>query len=86
MFLVVFLIYPYIITDDNIHSMDELLKAFPPDVLKAFNMDISSISTAYGWFKTEGFMFVLLIIVPVTTDSKLFKYAMLWCCSVFSAL
>ena len=61
-FLIVYLIYPYIITDDNMHSMDELLKAFPPDVLKAFNMDMSSISTAYGWFKTEGFMFVLLII------------------------
>ncbi len=62
MFLVVFLIYPYIITDETKKSMDELMKVFPPEVLKAFNMDMASIETAYGWLKTEGFMFVLLII------------------------
>ena len=62
MFLVVFLIYPYIITDENMKSMNELMKAFPEELLKAFNMDMASIETAYGWFKTEGFMFVLLIV------------------------
>ena len=62
MFLVVYLIYPYIITDENVASMNELMKAFPPEVMKAFNMDLESITTAYGWLKTEGFMFVLLII------------------------
>ena len=62
MFLVVFLIYPYIITDDTMKNMDELMKVFPEEVLKTFNMDMTSISTAYGWLKTEGFMFVLLII------------------------
>ena len=62
MFLVVFLIYPYIITDDTMKSMDELMQVFPPEMLKAFNMDMTSIETAYGWLKTEGFMFVLLII------------------------
>ena len=62
MFLVVYLVYPFIITDDTVKNMDELMKVFPPVVLKAFNMDMSSIETAYGWFKTEGFMFVLLII------------------------
>ena len=61
MFLVVFLVYPFIITDDTMKNMDELMKVFPPELLKAFNMDMSSISTAYGWFKTEGFTFVLLI-------------------------
>ena len=61
MFLIVYLIYPYIITDDSMRSMDELMKVFPPEVLKAFNMDITSISTAYGWLKTEGFTFILLI-------------------------
>lgn len=30
-------------------------------MLAAFNMDISSIDSAYGWLKTEGFVFVLLI-------------------------
>lgn len=62
LFLVVYLIYPYIITDENIKNIDELMKVFPPEVLKAFNMDMSSISTAYGWFKSEGFMFIMLII------------------------
>ena len=62
MFLVVYLIYPYIVTDETMKDMDELMKVFPPEVLKAFNMDLTSISTAYGWFKTEGFTFVLLII------------------------
>ena len=61
MFLVVYLIYPYIITDETMQSMDELMKVFPEEVLKAFNMDMSSITTAYGWVKTEGFTFILLI-------------------------
>ena len=62
MFLVVYLIYPHIITDDTMKSMDELMKVFPEEVLKAFNMDMTSIETAYGWLKTEGFMFVLLVV------------------------
>ena len=62
MFLIVFLIYPYIITDDTMKQMDELMKIFPPEILKAFNMDIASINTAYGWLKSEGFVYVLLII------------------------
>lgn len=61
-FLVVFLVYPYIITDDSVKNLDEMMKVFPPDLLKAFNMDITSINSAYGWLKSEGFMFVLIII------------------------
>ncbi len=61
-FLLVFLIYPYIITDDTMKSLDEMMKVFPPDLLKAFNMDLASINSAYGWLKSEGFMFILLII------------------------
>ena len=61
-FLVVFLIYPSIVTSENVDMIDEMLKVFPPSVLKAFNMDISGIESAFGWFKTEGFVFVLLII------------------------
>jgi ABC-2 type transport system permease protein len=60
-FLIVFLIYPYIITDDTVKNLDEMMNVFPPEVLKTFNMDITSINTAYGWLKSEGFMFVLLI-------------------------
>ena len=61
-FLMVFLVYPFIITDDSMKGLDEMMKVFPPELLKSFNMDITSISTAYGWLKSEGFMFVLIII------------------------
>ncbi len=61
LFLVVFLVYPSIINSENIQMMDEMMKIFPEEMLKAFNMDISSIDTAFGWLKTEGFVFVLLI-------------------------
>ncbi len=62
MFLIVFLVYPYIITDDTAKNLDEMMKVFPPELLKSFNMDLTSINTAYGWLKSEGFMFILLII------------------------
>ncbi len=29
MFLVVFLVYPYIVTDETVKDMDELMKVFP---------------------------------------------------------
>lgn len=61
LFLVVFLLYPSIMSSDNIEMMNEMIKIFPEEVLKAFNMDISNIDTAFGWLKTEGFIFVLLI-------------------------
>lgn len=61
LFLVVFLVYPSIVNSENMQMMDEMMKMFPEEMLKAFNMDISSIDTAFGWLKTEGFIFVLLI-------------------------
>lgn len=61
-FLVVFLVYPSIVNSDNVKMMDQMMKVFPEEMLKAFNMDISSIDSAFGWLKSEGFVFVLLII------------------------
>ena len=61
LFLVVFLMYPSIINSENIKMMDEMMKIFPPEILKAFNMDISSMDSAFGWLKSEGFVFILLI-------------------------
>jgi len=61
LFLIVFLMYPSIIKSENVQMMDEMLEMFPEEVLKMFNMDISSMDTAYGWLKTEGFVFVLLL-------------------------
>lgn len=60
-FGIVFCIYPSISNSENIKMMNEFMKVFPEEMLKAFNMDITSIETAYGWLKTEGFVFVLLI-------------------------
>ena len=62
MFFIAYLVYPFITTDDTLKTLDEMMKVFPKDLLKAFNMDITSINTAYGWLKSEGFMFILLII------------------------
>ena len=62
LFLLVYLIYPSIINSDNIQMLNEMMEMFPEEILKAFNMDISSIDSAYGWLKSEGFVFVLLII------------------------
>lgn len=62
MFLLVYLMYPAIIREGNIEQMNEMIKMFPEDILKAFNMDISEIDSAFGWLKSEGFVFVLLII------------------------
>lgn len=61
LFLVVFLVYPSIVSNENMQMIDEMMKIFPEEMLKAFNMDITSIDSAFGWLKTEGFVFVLLI-------------------------
>lgn len=61
-FLVVFLVYPSITNNENINIINEMLKIFPEEMLKAFNMDISSIDSVFGWLKSEGFVFALLII------------------------
>ena len=61
-FSLAYMIYPSIIDSDNIKMMDEMLEMFPKEVLIAFNMDISSMDSAFGWLKSEGFVFALLII------------------------
>ena len=62
MFLMVYLIYPFIITEETVNQMDEMMKMFPEELLKAFNMDMASIFTVYGWIKTEGLMFMMITI------------------------
>lgn len=61
LFLMVFMIYPSIINSSDTKSLDDMLKMFPKSILKAFNMDISGINSAFGWFKTEGNTIYLLI-------------------------
>lgn len=61
-FLVVYLMYPAIISSDNAKELNKMMEVFPKEVLKTFNMDISTMDSAYGWLKSEGFIFVLLIV------------------------
>lgn len=60
-FSVVFLIYPTIINGENTKMINDVMTMFPKEMLKAFNMDISSIDSAFGWVKSEGFIFILLL-------------------------
>lgn len=61
-FLIGFLIYPTIIESNSVESLNEMMKMFPEEMLKAFNFDIASIDSVYGWIKSEGFVFALLMI------------------------
>jgi len=61
-FLVAYLMYPSIINSESVKMMDEMMQMFPEEIIIALNMDISSMDSAYGWLKSEGFVFVLLII------------------------
>ncbi|MGN1405035.1 MAG: ABC transporter permease subunit [Erysipelotrichaceae bacterium] len=61
LFGMIFILYPYIIDGDNMNMLNNLMEIFPPSILKAFNMDIAGIDSAFGWLKTEGFVFIQLI-------------------------
>ncbi len=61
LYLVVYLVYPSVTGDTSTAKMDDLMKIFPEDMLKAFNMDLASVDTAFGWLKSEGFVFIYLI-------------------------
>lgn len=60
-FALVYLMYPSITNSENSEMLNEVLKSFPKDLLVAFNMDITDINTAFGWLKSEGYIFILLI-------------------------
>ncbi|MGM9941977.1 MAG: ABC transporter permease subunit [Bulleidia sp.] len=60
MFGMIFILYPYIIDDMDPQAINAMLEMFPESVLKAFNMDMTGIDSAFGWLKSEGFVFLLL--------------------------
>ena len=60
-FALVYLMYPSITNSENSEMLNEVLKSFPKDLLVAFNMDITDINTVFGWLKSEGYIFILLI-------------------------
>ncbi len=61
LFVLIFSIYPSIMSSENSASINDLLTTMPESILKMFNMDISEINTAMGWFQTEGNTFLVLI-------------------------
>lgn len=60
LFLAVFLVYPTIMSSEDIELMNEMMKVFPEELLKAFNMDIATMDSAFGYLKTEGMLFIAL--------------------------
>lgn len=60
-FFIVFAIYPSIMSSENNKAISEMMKAFPEEVLKMFNMDIVGIESIFGWFQTEGYIFLTLL-------------------------
>ena len=62
LFLMAFSVYPTIMSNDNKEMLNQMLSAFPEEMIKMFNMDISGIDSVFGWFKTEGYVFLILIL------------------------
>ena len=62
LYLMVYLVYPSIAGNEDSSKINEMVKIFPEELLKAFNMDLAAVDTAFGWLKSEGFVFIYLII------------------------
>ena len=52
-FALVFAIYPSIMDNENIAMMEEFMNLFPEEIIKMFNMDISSLSSAMDGSKRK---------------------------------
>lgn len=61
-FLISFLMYPAIIESNNIEMLNDMLQTFPEELLVAFNFDISNLDNVYGWLKSEGMVYLVLIV------------------------
>ena len=59
--LILLLSYAFYPSMDQSISMDEILEMLPEELIIAFNMDIVSVDTAFGWFATEGYVMLALI-------------------------
>jgi len=61
LFLIVFILYPAIIDNLDPKLMNDYIAVLPKEMLKIMNFDIVDIMTAFGWFKSEGFIMLILI-------------------------
>ena len=60
-YILIFAIYPSLITEETKIVLEQMLNSMPQEMLESFNMDIVGIESAYGWFKTEGYIFLTII-------------------------
>lgn len=60
-YALVYLLYPSIINDKTASGLQEILNTMPKEFISAFNMDLMGMDSAYGWFLTEGYVFLLLL-------------------------
>lgn len=60
-YIFIFAIYPSLINEETKEMLTIMMETMPQEMLSAFNMDIVGIETAYGWFKTEGYMFLTIL-------------------------
>lgn len=60
-YILIFAMYPSLITEETKASLEQMMQSMSQEILASFNMDIVGIETAYGWFKTEGYMFLTII-------------------------
>lgn len=69
--LLVFTIYPSLMTPENIELLNQLTTVFPDELLKIFNMDIASMGSPSGWVKSEG---IVLIVLATSIYSSLLGF------------
>lgn len=62
LFFIAYIIYFNIGGGDTANALKEMVAVMPEELLKMFNMDIIDIDTIFGWYKTEGYTFIALII------------------------
>ena len=61
-FLMAYIVYPFFMNEETMKSLEETMSMLPKELMAAFNMDSSSISTPFGWVKSEGFVLALIAI------------------------
>ena len=60
-YILIYGIYPSLINEETKESLSMMMETMPQEMLSAFNMDIVGIESAFGWFRTEGYVFLTLI-------------------------
>lgn len=60
-YILIFAIYPSLMNEQTKESLMQMMNSMPKEILSNFNMDIVGIESAYGWFKTEGYTFLVLV-------------------------